>query len=172
VRGFRIFFRIIRQRERQEDKQDKEDVIAMEGTKKPVNTAGTGAMAAAGTAKENRMECRIKENGFAHAETGSPRLVERRTGLRGQSIGAAPNGKRPGGARAEKELLAYDSDVPYAPVEKALRTLVCALTGRQDRVTEALLLRINDLQYRLDDHECAVEEHTKKPVNGREGVAE
>ncbi len=105
-----------------------------------------------------------KDTGTPEAGCRAPKLAERRTGLRGQAIGTAPPAKRPGGVRAEKELLSPDSDVPYAAVEKANRTLVCSLIERQDLVTEQLLLRIIDLQYRLDDLELAVEEFTKKPV--------
>jgi hypothetical protein len=104
-----------------------------------------------------------KDTANPEAGPGASRLVERRTGLRGQAIGATPPAKRPGGVRAVKELLAHDSDVPYAAFEKANRTLVCSLIERQDRVTEQLLIRIIDLQYRLDDLELAVEDCIKKP---------
>ena len=60
-----------------------------------------------------------------------------------------------GQSRTERDLLAYDSDVPYAAVEDANRRLVCALIERQDRVTEKLLLMINDLEYRVDDLELS-----------------
>jgi len=88
----------------------------------------------------------------------------RRTGLRGQAIGTGVPARRPGGVRAEKELLAYDSDVPYAAFERANRALFGALIDRQDRITEELLLRINDMQYRQDDLELELENCAKKPV--------
>ncbi len=71
--------------------------------------------------------------------------------------GIAPVKKSRPSARSqiEQDLLAYDSDVPYAAVEDANRHLVCALIERQDRVTEKLLLMINDLEYRVDDLELA-----------------
>jgi len=102
----------------------------------------------------------------------APKLVERKTGLRGLGIDPARKSKRPARSRTERDLLEYDSEVPYAAVEKANRTLVCSLIERQDRVTERLLLLINDLQYRVDDLELAVEEHTKKSVVQKKEVPE
>jgi hypothetical protein len=76
----------------------------------------------------------------------APKLVERKTGLRGQAIDPATKPKRSVRSRTERDLLAYDSEVPYAVWEKANRDLVCSLIERQDRVSEQLLLMINDLQ--------------------------
>jgi len=83
----------------------------------------------------------------------APKMVERKTALRGQAIGPATRPKRPAMSRTGRDLLAYDSDIPYAAVEKANRDLFCSLIERQDQVTERLLLLINDLQYRVDDLE-------------------
>jgi hypothetical protein len=86
----------------------------------------------------------------------APRLARRVTALRGLEINSGQRPKRSVLSRILRDLLAYDSDVPYAVVEKAQRDLVCSLIERQDRVTEKLLLMINDLQYRTDDLELAV----------------
>jgi hypothetical protein len=102
----------------------------------------------------------------------APKLVERKTGLRGQGIDPVRKPKRSVRSRTEWDILAYDSDLSYAAVEKANRNLVCSLIERQDRVTERLLLMINDLQYRVDDLELAVEEHTKKPIVQKKEVSE
>ena len=99
----------------------------------------------------------------------APKLVERKTGLHGLGIDPVRKPKRSVRSRTERDLLEYDSEVPYAAVEKANRDLVCSLLERQDRVTESLLLMINDLQYRVDDLELALEKVVKKR---RDGVPE
>lgn len=93
----------------------------------------------------------------------SPRPAERVTALRGQAI--APPRLTPAVRRkiAERELL-NDSDIPYEEFEKALRGIICSFIERQDRAGEALLLHLNDLQYRMDDLEDDVRE-----LNGQEG---
>lgn len=93
----------------------------------------------------------------------APRPAERVTALRGQAI--APPRLTPAVCRkiAERELLS-DSDIPYEEFEKALRGIICSFIERQDRAGEALLLRLNDLQYRMDDLEYDVRE-----LNGQEG---
>ena len=107
------------------------------------------------------------ESGTAGGSTmqHAPKLVERRTGLRGQTIGSASRPKQSMRGQIEKELISRDSDVPYNDAEKANRNLVCSLIERQDRVVEQLLLQINDLQYRIDDLELAVADFTKRPVD-------
>ncbi len=85
----------------------------------------------------------------------APKYVERTTALRGRGTAPAKKSWSSARSRTERDLLAYDSDVPYAAVEDANRHLVCALIERQDRVTEKLLLMINDLEYRVDDLEPA-----------------
>jgi len=103
-----------------------------------------------------------------HTKT-SIRQAEKKTGLRGQGIDPVRRSKRALRSRTERELLVTDSDVPYAAVEKANRDLVCSLIERQDRVTENLLLMINDLQYRIDDLESGtLPTGTKKSGIGRE----
>jgi len=91
------------------------------------------------------------------AEPKAPRLVERVTALRGQAIDRGTRPSRLDRRRTGRELLEHDSDIPYVAAEKAQRDLVCSLIERQDRVTEKLLLMINDLQYRTDDLELTVE---------------
>jgi len=91
--------------------------------------------------------------GAPSAEPKAPRLVERKTGLRGQAIDRGTRPSRLDRHRIEKDLLEHDSDIPYTAAEKAQRDLVCSLVERQDRVTEQLLLMINDLQYRVDELE-------------------
>jgi hypothetical protein len=95
--------------------------------------------------------------GAHSAEPRAPRLVERVTALRGQAIDHGQRPKRSVRSGIRQELLAYDSDIPYMAAEKAQRDLVCSLIERQDRVTEKLLLMINDLQYRTDELELTVE---------------
>ena len=102
----------------------------------------------------------------------APKLVERKTGLRGQGIDPARKPKRPARSRTERDLLEYDSEIPYAAVEKANRTLVCSLIERQDRVTESLLLMINDLQYRVDDLELTINPEARRQTGTGRKVLE
>ncbi len=99
-----------------------------------------------------------------------PRLVERVTALRGQAI-ARPQVrlKKRGGLDADHEFL-KDSEIPYGEMEKALVRVFRALVDRQDRGAEALLLRLNDLQYRVDDLEAGMRD--LEETNGKaEGAA-
>ncbi|MFA4861888.1 hypothetical protein [Methanoregula sp.] len=82
-----------------------------------------------------------------------PRLVQRRTGLRGLSIGAAPVPVRTLRKHTLDDLNERDPEIPYVKAEAACRDLVCSLMERQDRMNEVLLQRIIDLQYRMDDLE-------------------
>jgi len=93
-----------------------------------------------------------------------PRLVERATGLRGRSICSARVSKSTYRKRTERDLNFPDADVPYIKTEHAIRALVCSLMERQDRVTEAIFLKLNDLEYRVDDLElCKSSRMTKQP---------
>lgn len=100
-----------------------------------------------------------RENNDEQAEgkgSTSPRLVERMTGLRGLSIGkrrVAPSTIR---ARTESDLRQSDAEIPYVKTEKAIRDLVCSLMERQDRMNEAIFLKLIDLEYRVDDSENQV----------------
>ena len=96
----------------------------------------------------------------------APRSVERTTALRGRGIAPQKKSRSSARSRTERDLLAYDSDVPYAAAEDANRHFVCALIERQDRVTEKLLLMINDLEYRVDNLELATGNRGK--IQGRE----
>jgi hypothetical protein len=89
------------------------------------------------------------------------KYVERTTALRGRGMAPVKKSRSSARNRTEWDLLAYDSDVPYAAVEDANRRLVCALIERQDRVTEKLLLMINDLEYRVDDLELTARNRGK-----------
>ena len=85
--------------------------------------------------------------------TDSPRLVERMTALRGQNIGFGRVEQSTIRKRTERDLRLPDAEVPCFKTEKAIRDLVCSLMERQDRMNEAIFLRINDLEYRVDDVE-------------------
>ena len=86
-------------------------------------------------------------------EKNRPRLVQRRTALRGQGIGAARPPARTVRRHTEDDLNERDPEIPYVKAESACRNLVCALMERQDRMNVELLERIVDLQYRMDDLE-------------------
>lgn len=82
-----------------------------------------------------------------------PKPVERVTALRGQAIVQPPVAlKKRRGLDAEYEFLG-DSEIPYGEMEMALARVFCSLVDRQDRSAQALLLRLNDLEYRVDDLE-------------------
>jgi len=87
------------------------------------------------------------------SETTAPHLVERRTGLRGQHIGAAPAPKGSMRRQTLALLNERDPEIPYVKFENALRDLVCSFMERQDRMNEELLRRMIDLQYRMEDIE-------------------
>jgi hypothetical protein len=103
----------------------------------------------------------------AEQEPG-PYLVERRTGLRGQGI--AP-GRVPAHMirkNTEDALHEKNPEIPYVKTERALRDLVCSLMERQDRMNEEILLRVIDLQYRLDDLEDRTTSSRRKKASGAE----
>lgn len=81
--------------------------------------------------------------------------VERMTALRNRGVAPEHKSRRAIRSRTGRDLLASDSDIPYAALEDSLKSLICALIERQDRVSEQFLLMINDIQYRLDDLELA-----------------
>ena len=90
-----------------------------------------------------------------------PKPVERLTALRGQAIAQPPVAlKKRRGLDADHEFLG-DSGIPYGEMEKALSRVFCSLVDRQDRAAQALLLRLNDLEYRIDDLESSVRELEK-----------
>jgi hypothetical protein len=104
----------------------------------------------AGTDSENNDE-QAEGNGGT-----SPRLVERMTGLRGLSIGKRRVATSTIRARTESDLRQTDAEIPYLKTEKAIRDLVCSLMERQDRMNEAIFLKLIDLEYRVDDSENQV----------------
>lgn len=82
-----------------------------------------------------------------------PKPVERVTALRGQAIAQPPVAlKKRRGLDADHEFLG-DSEIPYGEMETALARVFCSLVDRQDRTAQVLLLRLNDLEYRVDDLE-------------------
>lgn len=95
--------------------------------------------------------------GVAKKTASPPRLVERKTELRGMGIAARREQKKTVRRRTERDLAMSDPEVPYARTERAVRDLVCSLLERQDRMNEAIFLKLNDLGYRLED----VEEDTR-----------
>ena len=86
----------------------------------------------------------------------SPRLVERMTGLRSLNIGYGRVGQSTIRKRTERDLRLPDAEIPYGKTEKAVRDLVCSLMERQDRMNEAIFLKLIDLEYRVDDSENQV----------------
>lgn len=94
--------------------------------------------------------------------TTTPHAVERRTGLRGQHIGRAPVAR--GSLRRQTLALLNERDpeIPYVKFETALRGLVCSFMERQDRMNEELLLRMIDLQYRMEDIEADLPKTNRK----------
>jgi hypothetical protein len=85
-----------------------------------------------------------------------PKPVERVTALRGQAIAHPPVSlKKRRGLDADHVFL-EDSEIPCEEMEKALARVFCSLVDRQDRAAQALLLRLNDLEYRMDDLESSV----------------
>jgi len=100
-----------------------------------------------------------------------PKPVERVTALRGQAIihPKVPLKKRRG-RDPDHEFLA-DAEIPYGEMERVFARVFCALVDRQDRANQALLLRLNDLEYRVDDLESSMREMEKSiPANGMRKV--
>jgi hypothetical protein len=87
-----------------------------------------------------------------------PRMVERKTELRGQGIAPLREKKSTHRRRTEQDLKDRDPDVPYTRFETAVRDLVCSLMERQDRMNEEIFAKLNDLSYRQDDLEATVED--------------
>ena len=117
------------------------------GTSAEVPEPDTIASGDAGTVQENTAK---KEEG---QESPSSRLVDRKTGLRCLSIGLGRIGQSTIRKRTERDLRLPDAEIPYIKTEKAVRDLVCSLMERQDRMNEAIFLKLNDLEYRVADVE-------------------
>ena len=83
----------------------------------------------------------------------APRLVERATALRGQSIARPQEPKSIRRLHTRMDIYEKDAEIPYVKLEAAARDLVCSLMERQDRMNEEIFYKINDLAYRVDDIE-------------------
>lgn len=103
-----------------------------------------------------------KDGRRPEAEPASPdkpaHVVERRTALRGLSIGTSRESKTTIRRHTMLDLLSQEPEIPYVRFEQAFRGLVCSLLERQDRMNETLFLKINDLEYRLKDLEAELED--------------
>ncbi|MDD1691079.1 MAG: hypothetical protein LUQ66_10505 [Methanoregula sp.] len=83
----------------------------------------------------------------------APRLVERVTVLRGQSIARPFTPKSVRRRQTERDLYGKDPEISYVKFERAARDLVCSLMERQDRMNEEIFYKLNDLGYRVEDLE-------------------
>jgi hypothetical protein len=130
------------------------------GSSREVTGPDAGASCTVSAGRENT------DDGTARKEQENirpaPRLVERKTELRG--LGIAPSREKKGTIRkrTEQDLKDDDPEVPYSRFETAARALVCALMERQDRMNEELFVKLNDLGYRQDDIEADIEELRQK----------
>lgn len=102
--------------------------------------------------KEEQNKSTGNQGRFPDTRLTTTRPVQRVTALRCRTVCPAQKSRRARLKTAEHELL-HDSDIPYEDFEKALRGIICSLVEREDRAHEALLLRLNDLEYRVDDLE-------------------
>ena len=145
----RIMVRVKKMRMRKDMKRKEPEEASEQspGTSTGVPEPDHGASGDAGTGQEDN-----HENDDGGDSTG-PRLVERKTGLRGQSIGQGRIAQSTIRNRTERDLRLPDAEIPYFKTEKAVRDLVCSLLERQDRMNEAIFVRIIDLEYRIDDSE-------------------
>jgi len=101
-------------------------------------------------------------SGDDRSQEPGPRLIERRTGLRGQSIAPGRRPVNPVRKNTLDDLNERDPEVPYMKAERAQRDLVCSILERQDRMNEEILARVIDLQYRMDDLEEQVQQSRKR----------
>jgi hypothetical protein len=115
-----------------------------EENKKP-GPAGSGEQ---GTGKSTTDSGKIRK---ATRTTIAPRLVERVTALRGQSIGRPQESKSTHRRRTQLDIYGKDPEIPYVKFEAASRDLVCSLLERQDRMNEEIFLKLNDLVYQVED---------------------
>ena len=96
---------------------------------------------------------KITETGIRKAArtTTAPRLVERATSMRGQSIARPQEPKSTHRRRTQLDIYGKDAEIPYVKFEAAARDLVCSLMERQDRMNEEIFLKLNDLVYQVED---------------------
>ncbi len=83
--------------------------------------------------------------------TIAPRLVERVTALRGQSIARPLEPKSTHRRRTKLDIYDKDPEIPYVKFESAALDLVCSLMERQDRMNVEIFSKINDLAYLVKD---------------------
>ncbi|MFA5330827.1 MAG: hypothetical protein WC342_00465 [Methanoregula sp.] len=130
----------------------------------PAGTDAQDAAARGNEPEDNELEWMKRHDDpepvFPH-EAQKGHRVERRTALRNREISSKHKSKRAIRSRTERDLLAYDSDIPYAALEDSFRKMICAWIEQQDRVSEKFLLMINNLQYRLDDLELGKSDREK-----------
>jgi hypothetical protein len=110
----------------------------------PVGSDEPGTGPESPEAKEERMAMRRRL---------APRLVERVTAMRGQSIARPPEPKSVRRRRTQMDIYSKDAEIPYVKFEAAVRDLICSLMERQDRMNEEIFYKINDLGYRVEDLE-------------------
>ena len=111
-----------------------------------------------GLAESNEQETRKNSTGTEGTRKTTrtrtaPRLVERVTALRGQSIARPPEPKNTLRRQTQADIYQKDAEVPYVKFEAAARDLVCSLMERQDRMNEEIFYKLNDLVYRVEDLE-------------------
>jgi hypothetical protein len=123
----------------------------LENTKTETDDRRDSGRIKPGSGSPGSMDC---TNEHSEEPGDYPFEVDRVTALRGQAVSSRQKPRHVIRRSTERDLLSRDSDIPYEMLEKASRNLVCSLIERQDRSAEALLLLINDLQYRIDDLEC------------------
>jgi len=122
---------------------------------------------ASGTDKAGQENNNVSNSDITKKSTHkAPGQVERKTGLRGQDIGASRESKSTVRKRTEQDIYCTDPEVTYVKAERATRDLVCTLLERQDRMNEAIFLKINDLGYRIEDLEEWREEELNKQEPG------
>ncbi|MCX6698327.1 MAG: hypothetical protein NTV68_00130 [Methanomicrobiales archaeon] len=83
----------------------------------------------------------------------TPRLVERVTALRGQSIAHPRQPKSVLRRMTMSDIYDKDAEIPYVKFEAAARDLICSLMERQDRMNEEIFYKMNDLASRVGDLE-------------------
>lgn len=137
--------------------------VKTRGTAQRLVERNDSELVTSGDCKENNQQPDVE------TKDTSPREVERATGLRGLSVCSARDSKSTCRKRTERDLHTPDAEIPYIKTEHAIRDLVCSLMERQDRMNEAIFLKLNDLEYRVDDLELSEKSHrTKQPGNGKE----
>ena len=117
------------------------------------------ASCAVGTGQENTTD---ETAGYVQKTCRpAPRMVERKTELRGLGIAPSREKKSTIRKRTEHDLNVSDPEVPCVRFETAARDLICSLMERQDRMNEQFFEQLNDLGYRMDDLEVDLEEYKR-----------